>query len=65
MNQDEIQLLHETSLKILEEIGVRLEHDEIVSLMIKAGAKPGTGANEIRLPREMVAAGLSKSHILA
>jgi len=54
MTPDEQNRLHETSLRILAEIGVRLEHDEIVRHMIAAGAQPGAGAQEVRLPREMV-----------
>jgi len=54
MKQEEKQLLHETSLKILEEIGVRLEHDGVVEKVIKAGARPGPDAQVVRFPREMV-----------
>jgi len=54
MNEQELQLLHETSVKILSEIGVRLEHDDIVERMVKAGATLGSGANEVRFPRKMI-----------
>ncbi|MEI8063603.1 MAG: trimethylamine methyltransferase family protein [Verrucomicrobiota bacterium] len=54
MTPDEQNRLHETSLKILAEIGVRLEHDEIVRRMIDAGARPGAGPQDVRIPREMV-----------
>ncbi len=54
MNEQELQLLHETSVKILSEIGVRLEHDDIVERMVKAGATLGPGANEVRFPRKMI-----------
>ncbi|MHB9130314.1 MAG: trimethylamine methyltransferase family protein [Armatimonadota bacterium] len=54
MTHDEQQHLHDTTLRILEEIGVRLEHDGMVGRLLKAGAKPGTGAQEVRFPREMV-----------
>ncbi len=52
---EELARLHATSLRILEEIGVRLEHDEIVARLLAAGARPGVGAQEVRFPREMVA----------
>ena len=54
MTPTEQNLLHESSLKILAEIGVRLEHDEIVRRMIDAGAQPGAGSQDVRIPREMV-----------
>ena len=54
MTPDEQNLIHETSLRILAEIGVRLEHDEIVRRLIAAGAQPGAGPQDVRIPREMV-----------
>jgi trimethylamine--corrinoid protein Co-methyltransferase len=54
MSPEETQRIHDTSLRILDEIGVRLEHDEIVAMLVKAGARPGTGAQEVRFPPEMV-----------
>jgi trimethylamine---corrinoid protein Co-methyltransferase len=55
MTREELELLHGTTLRILEEIGVRLEHDGIVARMLKAGAKPGSGPHDVRFPRQMVA----------
>lgn len=54
MTEQELQLLHHTTLRILEEIGVRLEHDEVLARLLKAGARPGAGAQEVRFPREMI-----------
>ena len=54
MKPDEQNQLHEASLRILAEIGVRLEHDEIVRKMIAAGAKPGAGSQDVRIPPAMV-----------
>jgi trimethylamine:corrinoid methyltransferase-like protein len=54
MKQEETQLIHETSLKILEEIGVKLEHDEVAARVIKAGAKAGADAQVVTFPRGMV-----------
>jgi trimethylamine--corrinoid protein Co-methyltransferase len=49
------QRIHDASLRILAEIGVRLEHDGIVARLRAAGAVAGTGAQEVRFPPEMVA----------
>ncbi len=54
MNQSEIQKIDEASLSLLETVGVRLEHDEIVRRVIQAGGRPGNAAGEVRLPRQMV-----------
>ncbi|MBI2437645.1 MAG: trimethylamine methyltransferase family protein, partial [Lentisphaerae bacterium] len=54
MTPADCQQLHETSLRILEEIGVRLEHERVVERMLQAGARPGAAPYDIRIPREMV-----------
>jgi len=54
MSPEECQRIHQTSLRILDEIGVRLEHDDIIATLLKAGARPGAGAREVRFPPEMV-----------
>ena len=51
---DEVMKVHETTLHILEHIGVRLEHDEVVSRVLKSGAQLGPDPYIIRFPREMV-----------
>ncbi|MHC4916206.1 MAG: trimethylamine methyltransferase family protein, partial [Planctomycetota bacterium] len=55
MNQDDKQLIHDTSLKILEEVGVRLEHEGVAEKVIAAGAKAGPDSGVVLFPREMVA----------
>ena len=49
MTSQEIELVHENTLRILDEIGVRLEHDGVVERMFKAGARPGAGPQDVRL----------------
>jgi len=61
MKRSEVQLLHEATLRILEDVGVRLEHDSIKDKVVKAGAKEGDSANVIRFPRTMVAEYLALS----
>ena len=55
MNPSECERIHEASLALLEDPGVKLEHDEVRGVLLKGGAKEGTSAQVIRLPREMVA----------
>jgi len=54
MNQDDAEQIHQTSLRILDEIGVRLEHEEVVERLLKAGAVAGSGTCEVRIPPGMV-----------
>jgi trimethylamine:corrinoid methyltransferase-like protein len=55
MTDDELQAIHATTSRILEQIGVRLKHDGIVGRLLKAGARRGAGAREVRIPRGMEA----------
>lgn len=54
MTADDIDQLHDSTLRILEDIGVRFEHDEIIARLLEAGARPGAGPQDIRFPRSMV-----------
>ncbi|MCG3179091.1 MAG: Glycine betaine methyltransferase [Phycisphaerae bacterium] len=51
----DIARIHDTALNLLADPGVRLEHGEIIRLMLAAGATPGHGANVVRISREMIA----------
>ena len=46
--------IHQASLDLLWDPGIRIEHDEIYSLLITAGASPGNSAQVVRIPEELV-----------
>ncbi len=46
--------IHVAALKLLENPGIRLDHDEICLLLLKAGAKEGRSTNVIRFPEEFI-----------
>lgn len=54
MTDQDLQTIHEATLRILRETGVRVEHDEIVGLLLKAGARAGPAPLQILFPPEMV-----------
>lgn len=54
MTASELELIHDTTLRILEEIGVRIEHDAVIARLLQAGAQRGAGSQDIRFPRELV-----------
>ncbi len=54
MTSSDVEQIHEASLRILDEVGVRLEHDAIVERVRAAGARPGDGPHGVRLPPQMV-----------
>ena len=60
MKVEDVERIHEASLRILDEVGVRLEHDGIVERILAAGARPGRGPHDVRLSPEMVRENLDR-----
>lgn len=54
MDQNAAAQIHETSLRLMESPGVRMEHDVAVEALLKAGAKKGDQSQVVRFPKEMV-----------
>lgn len=54
MKVEDVARIHEASLRILDEVGVRLEHDGIVARLVAAGACRGRGPHDVRLPPALV-----------
>lgn len=46
--------IHHAALDLMMDPGIKLDHDEICKTLLDAGAKEGTAANVIRLPKELV-----------
>lgn len=46
--------IHESSLALLWDPGVKIQHDAIAEQLLKNGARSGTGAEVVRFPRQMV-----------
>jgi trimethylamine--corrinoid protein Co-methyltransferase len=51
---EDVERIHEASLRILDDVGVRLEHDGVVARLVAAGARPGAGPHDVRIPPAMV-----------
>lgn len=47
LSEAEIKKIHETSLRVLETIGVDIEDEKIRSKLLSAGAKKGTTNNRV------------------
>ena len=54
MDQCDAERIHETSVALLAEPGVRIEHEAVRDALLSAGAGPGTGPADVRLPRQMI-----------
>jgi trimethylamine--corrinoid protein Co-methyltransferase len=64
LNERQVQKVHETSLRILEEIGILCYSREAERIFSEAGCKVtsgGDGASKISLPRGLVEEGLKKA----
>ncbi len=48
------EAIHEASVGLLSDPGVKLEHEEALRLALGAGARPAGDTGVVRLPREMV-----------
>jgi trimethylamine--corrinoid protein Co-methyltransferase len=46
--------IHEASLALLDDPGVRVEHEGIAELLLSRGAAAGSGAGVVRIPPQMV-----------
>ncbi|MHB9098030.1 MAG: trimethylamine methyltransferase family protein [Syntrophales bacterium] len=61
LTETDVSRIHETALRILEEIGLRVPLPEAVELYRSAGAKIGPEPDEVRLPAAVVEAALREA----
>ena len=61
LSENSALAINQTSLRLLEKIGLKVEHDKIRELLLKAGARPGTESEIIRFPRAMIDEYLSEA----
>ncbi len=54
LTQDQLEKIHNTSLAILERVGVVVPHKEMLSLFADAGASVDFPANRVRIPADLV-----------
>jgi trimethylamine--corrinoid protein Co-methyltransferase len=58
--EEQLRQVHLSTLKVLETVGVKVQHPEARQLMLKAGAEDAGGDN-VRIPREVVEAAIEKA----
>ncbi len=54
MDESDAQLIHDASLALLADPGIRIEHEGIAALLRKHGATTGGDADVLRLPEQMI-----------
>jgi trimethylamine--corrinoid protein Co-methyltransferase len=58
---DEIRRIHETSIKVLEEVGIALESKSVAKMLLENGCRPSSDGERILIPEETVKAALAKA----
>lgn len=61
LDKQQIDKIHNTSLKILEKIGVFVPHEEVLSRFIDYGARKEKNSNIVKIPSELVMELVSKA----
>jgi trimethylamine---corrinoid protein Co-methyltransferase len=54
VSEDELEAIHQTSLQILEEMGMDFMHEGAREILRRAGAEVRAGSERVRLPRELI-----------
>ena len=58
LSKEEIEKTHQVALRILEEVGVKIEYEAICQKLKKAGAKVDEVSGIVKLPPQMVSEAL-------
>jgi trimethylamine--corrinoid protein Co-methyltransferase len=54
VSEDELEAIHQTSLQILEEMGMDFMHEGAREILRQAGAEVRPGSERVRIPRELI-----------
>jgi len=54
ISDEDVQKIHETSLRVLEEVGIQVNFPEALDLFRNAGAKVDSNLSIVKIPRELV-----------
>jgi trimethylamine--corrinoid protein Co-methyltransferase len=61
LSADQIEAIHESSLKVLEEIGMDFLDEEALAILKSAGAEVQPGTQRVRFPRGLVLGAVAKA----
>src|SRR5262245_5743177 len=61
LNSDQLEAIHEASLRILEEIGMDFLDEESLGVLREAGAEVEPGSQRVRFDRGLVMASVAKA----
>ena len=58
VRDDPAEQINDTSISLLANPGVKIEHEDIYRMLLAKGAHPGDAADVVRIPRQMVTAAI-------
>jgi len=61
LNENEIERIHQTSLDILNDVGVKLENNDLLNLFKQAGAEIDSEKSLVKIPQGLVEESLEKA----
>ena len=61
LSDEDVQAIHEASLAILRHTGVKVHHDEVLSLLGQAGAEVNAAGKVARLPEKLVMSSITSA----
>ena len=61
LSEDEMRAIHNASLEVLQETGVKVMSDEVLAILKGCGAKVDYGANHVTIPRAVVEEALKRA----
>src|SRR4029078_11653169 len=61
LSADQIEAIHDSSLKLLEEIGMDFLDEESLAILKEAGAEVSAGSQRVRFPRGLVLESVAKA----
>lgn len=61
LSSEDIQNIHRTSIRILDQVGVRIYHEEILKLLMEAKAHVDFEKREVRLPETLIMESIRKA----
>lgn len=66
LKQEQAEQIHRASLELLKDPGIRIEHDDILSALVDAGATLGKASHTVSIPQELIdkAIAMSPSSVL-
>jgi trimethylamine--corrinoid protein Co-methyltransferase len=61
LSSDEIRRIHETALRVLEQVGVAINSPEVVKLLVDSGCSRSKDGTRVLVPEEVVMSSLAKA----